>query len=137
MQSVYSEFRKIVVATPDAMAVQDGSRTMTYAQLDALADTIAAGFPSHNPAFVGIVMDHNVEMIASILAVLKTGAAYVPAEPSFPIGQMRLSDEYLCPRRTQGRRRRQEDCALSYRMCPGAEYHGDLSGNISLRKSLV
>ena len=71
------------------MAVQDGSRTLTYAQLDALADTIATGFPTRNPAFVGIVMDHSVEMIASILAVLKTGAAYVPAEPSFPIERIR------------------------------------------------
>ena len=85
MQSIYSEFRKKVVATPDALAVQDCSRALTYAQLDALVDTIATGFPTRNPAFVGIVMDHSVEMIASILAVLKTGAAYVPAEPSFPI----------------------------------------------------
>ena len=34
-------------------------------------------------------MDHSVEMITSILAVLKTGAAYVPAEPSFPIERIR------------------------------------------------
>ena len=71
------------------MAVQDGSRALTYAQLDALADTIAAAFPDRNPAFVGIVMDHSVEMIASILAVLKAGAAYVPAEPSFPVERIR------------------------------------------------
>ena len=89
MYSIYSEFREKVVAMPDAMAVQDGSRALTYEQLDALADTIATGFPTRNPAFVGIVMDHSVEMIASILAVLKTGAAYVPAEPSFPIERIR------------------------------------------------
>lgn len=33
---------------------------------------------------IGIVMSHRIEMIASILAVLKSGAAYVPAEPSLP-----------------------------------------------------
>ena len=65
MQSIYSEFREKVVAMPDAMAVQDGSRALTYEQLDALADTIATSFPTRNPAFVGIVMDHSVEMIAS------------------------------------------------------------------------
>ncbi len=65
MQSIYSEFRKIVTAAPDAMAVQDSFRALTYAQLDALADTIATGFPVRNPTFVGIVMDHSVEMIAS------------------------------------------------------------------------
>ena len=85
MQSIYSEFKKIVLSSPDEIAVKDDLRTLTFAELEALVDTIAAGFPVRNPAFVGIVMDHGVEMIASILAVLKTGAAYVPAEPSFPI----------------------------------------------------
>ena len=89
MQNIYSEFRRIVAATPDALAVKASIRALTYAQLDALADTVAAAFPVGNPAFVGIVMDHSVEMIASILAVLKTGAAYVPAEPSFPIERIR------------------------------------------------
>ena len=65
MYSIYSEFREKVVAMPDAIAVQDRFRALTYAQLDALADTIATGFPKRNPAFVGIVMDHSVEMIAS------------------------------------------------------------------------
>ena len=85
MQSIYSEFKKIVSSSPDGIAVKDDLRTLTFSELEALADTIAAGFPVRNPAYVGIVMDHGVEMIASILAVLKTGAAYVPAEPSFPI----------------------------------------------------
>ena len=89
MQSIYSEFKKIVLSSPDMVAVKDDSRTLTYAKLDALADTIAAGFPVREPAFIGIVMDHSVEMIASILAVLKSGAAYVPAEPSFPIERIR------------------------------------------------
>lgn len=79
MQSVYSEFKKIVSSSPDVTAVKDDIRTLTYAELDALADTIAAGFPGGKPACVGIVMDHSVEMIASILAVLNTGAAYVPS----------------------------------------------------------
>ena len=89
MQSVYSELKKTVSTSPDNVAVQDDFRTLTYAELDALADTIAARFPVADPACVGIVMDHSVEMIASILAVLKTGAAYVPAEPSFPIERIR------------------------------------------------
>ncbi len=35
-------------------------------------------------------MDHGIEMIASMLAVLKRGAAYVPAEPSFHIDRIRF-----------------------------------------------
>lgn len=52
-----------------------------------MVDMIADSFPDGTKA-VGIVMRHRAEMIASILAVLKTGAMYVPAEPSFPSGRI-------------------------------------------------
>ena len=48
-----------------------------------MADTIAARLPE-NAKRIGIILDHSVEMIAAILAVLKCGAAYVPVEPTFP-----------------------------------------------------
>lgn len=34
--------------------------------------------------FVGIVMDHSIDMIINIFAVIKSGAGYVPMEPTFP-----------------------------------------------------
>lgn len=89
MSTIYKEFRKQVEARPDHLAVMGTERTLTFAELDAMADTIASRFPQEHPVFVGIVMDHSVEMIASILAVLKAGAAYVPAEPTFPIERIR------------------------------------------------
>ncbi len=74
-----------VSETPDASALVDERKSMSYKELDAMATDIAAMFPVKSPSFVGIVMDHSVEMIATIFAVLKSGAAYVPAEPSFPV----------------------------------------------------
>ena len=68
---------------PSALAVKDECRALTFNELDALTDTIAERF-NGAPKFVGIVMDHGVEMIASMLAVLKVGACYVPVEPFFP-----------------------------------------------------
>lgn len=41
-------------------------------------------FYNARPNFVGIVMHHGAEQIAAMLAVLKSGAAYVPAEPTLP-----------------------------------------------------
>ena len=85
METIYSMFRKQVEAQPEALAVMDEKSRLTFAELDAMATEIASGFPGQdNPARVGIVMTHSVRMIATILAVLKSGAAYVPAEPSFP-----------------------------------------------------
>ncbi len=84
MKTIYDVFKQQVTAHPDAIAVMDEKKSLTYGELDAMATEIADGFPIKNPAKVGIVMSHSVEMIATILAALKSGAAYVPAEPSFP-----------------------------------------------------
>lgn len=76
-------FAARVEASPNRIAVRDEKRTLTFVELDQMANTIIAQFP-FMPTRVGIVMDHGVEMIASIWAILKAGAGYVPAEPSFP-----------------------------------------------------
>lgn len=89
METIYSLFKLQVTERPDALAVMDDKRQLTFAQLDRLIDTIASKFLSNHPKFIGIVMDHGVEMIASILAAVKVGAAYVPAEPSFPVERIR------------------------------------------------
>ena len=81
--TIYGMFKRQVELQPDAVAVIDGHKRYTYAQLDALACGIAANF-EEEPTRVGIVMSHGVKQIAAMLAVLKSGAAYVPAEPSFP-----------------------------------------------------
>ncbi len=84
MKTIYEAFKEQVEARPDALAVMDEQQRLTYAELDALANEIAGSFPVEHPAQVGIVMPHGVSQIATILAALKTGAAYVPAEPTFP-----------------------------------------------------
>lgn len=89
METIYSLFKLQVNTCPDTLAVMDDHRQLTFAQLDQLIDTIASKFLNNHPKFIGIVMDHSVEMIASILAVIKVGAAYIPAEPSFPIERIR------------------------------------------------
>lgn len=89
MKTIYETFKMQVEARPDALAVMDEQRQLTYAELDRLVDTLIAQFPVKNPVFVGVVMDHSVEMIAALLAVLKSGAAYIPAEPTFPQERIR------------------------------------------------
>lgn len=87
--TIYSSFKQQVAANPTSVAVFDGQRTLTYSELDCLADTLASTFPAR-PEFVGVVMDHSVQMIAALIAILKSGAAYVPVEPSFPQERIRF-----------------------------------------------
>lgn len=89
METLYAYLQAQVEQQPDAVAVIDDRRTVTFRELDALATRIAATFPTH-PRCVGVVMNHSVEMIAALFAILKTGAAYVPVEPSFPAERIRF-----------------------------------------------
>lgn len=82
--TIYSKFREVALRQPEAPAIIEEAETLTYAQLDRLANRIMARFYDRRLPVVGIVMSHGAEQVAAMLAVLKSGAAYVPAEPSLP-----------------------------------------------------
>lgn len=83
-KTIYNIFSRWVSLQPDATAVVEDGRSVTYRQLDVMANAIMTKFYTEDYPTVGIVMSHGIEMIAAMLAVLKSGAAYVPAEPSLP-----------------------------------------------------
>ncbi|MCI9080343.1 MAG: amino acid adenylation domain-containing protein [Lachnospiraceae bacterium] len=87
MDTIYSLFQKTVTENSDKTAVIENDRTLTFGELSNLVDLIAGSFPEKITS-AGIVMSHRAEMIAAILAVLKCGARYVPAEPGFPTGRI-------------------------------------------------
>lgn len=86
--TIYAYFQKIVSEHPNAPAIIERERTLSFAELSSLADRIARALPDGIRS-VGIVMSHRAEMIAAMLAAAKRGARYVPAEPSFPKGRIR------------------------------------------------
>lgn len=76
-----------VRATPDAIAVQFADETLTYQQLDVLANRvarrlIAAGVTTDD--IVGVCAERSLAMIVSTLGVLKAGGAYLPLDPGYP-----------------------------------------------------
>lgn len=83
-KTIYRIFSQWVTEQPEAIAVVEDGRSATYRELDDMANAIMSKFYSKQYPAVGIVMSHGIEMIAAMLAVLKSGAAYVPAEPSLP-----------------------------------------------------
>lgn len=92
MDTIYSLFQKIVKENYDKTAIIENTRSMTFGELSDMVDIIAGTFPDKVDS-IGIVMNHRAEMIAAILAVLKCGARYIPAEPSFPTGRIRYMME--------------------------------------------
>ncbi|MTA15407.1 MAG: amino acid adenylation domain-containing protein, partial [Actinobacteria bacterium] len=84
--------RANVAERPDAPAVSCGEVTITWAELDRRSSRLArrltaAGVrPSDR---VLIQLPRSVDLIASIVAVLRTGAAYVPVDPGYPAARRR------------------------------------------------
>ncbi len=88
MDTIYSMFKDIVSAYPDMPAIIEDDRVLSFAEFSGMVDRIADTFPGEVHS-VGIVKRHRAELIASIFAVLKCGARYIPAEPDFPTGRIR------------------------------------------------
>ncbi|KLR61473.1 amino acid adenylation enzyme/thioester reductase family protein [Actinobacteria bacterium IMCC26207] len=78
--------------TPDALAIDDGSKT-TYRELREQAEQVAASLCAHGVGrgdFVGICMGRSAELLAVVLGVLASGAAYVPLDPAYPKERLRF-----------------------------------------------
>lgn len=83
-ETIYSVFKEQAIKTPNDIAICEDERIVTFAELDSLVDRILSKFYNKHYPLIGIVMDHGIKQIAAMLAVLKSGAGYVPAEPSLP-----------------------------------------------------
>ncbi|MEU0333858.1 amino acid adenylation domain-containing protein [Streptomyces sp. NPDC006193] len=74
-------------ATPDAVALEDGDTALTYRELDERANRLAHVLRASGAAAgtrIGVCLPRDQTMIVALLAILKTGAAYVPLDPSYP-----------------------------------------------------
>ncbi len=77
--------------TPDAVAVASGDVLVSYRELNARADRVArvlAASGARPETVVAVVMDRSVALVAAVLGVLKTGAAYLPVDPAYPVGRI-------------------------------------------------
>lgn len=83
-RTIYGRFSEMVVKYPDSPAVIEENRSYSFSELDSLCDEIMSKFYDSEMGCIGIVMSHGAMQIAAMLAVLKSGAAYVPAEPALP-----------------------------------------------------
>ncbi|MEV5013905.1 non-ribosomal peptide synthase/polyketide synthase [Streptomyces sp. NPDC053780] len=73
--------------TPDAVAVVCGSGSLTYAELDRRANQLARHLQEQGLGaedFAAIALPKSLDAIISMLAVVKTGAAYLPIDPEYP-----------------------------------------------------
>ncbi|EJM23964.1 non-ribosomal peptide synthase/amino acid adenylation enzyme [Pseudomonas sp. GM21] len=84
---VHEQIAAQAVATPDALALQVDGQSLSYVQLNTQANRLAHRLIENGAGpgqRVGLALHRGPQLIVSLLAVLKSGAAYVPLDPSYP-----------------------------------------------------
>jgi non-ribosomal peptide synthetase component F len=84
---IHELFEEQAARTPDADAVVFGAERLSYRELNERANQWAHHLRSLGAGpekLVGIAFERSPEMIAGVLAILKSGAAYVPLSPDTP-----------------------------------------------------
>ena len=80
-----------VTADPDAIAVDCAGNRLTYVELDRRANQIAHALQAAGAGtggLVGICLDRTPDMVAGMLGILKSGAAYLPLDPRYPMDRL-------------------------------------------------
>lgn len=88
---VHHLFEEQAARTPDAVAVVDQRRHLTYRDLNAQAGTLARQLLALGvgpDSCVGVCLPRSVELVVGVLAVLKAGGAYVPLDPDYPMERL-------------------------------------------------
>jgi amino acid adenylation domain-containing protein len=84
---IYELFETQIGNTPDAVAIVDEDRQLTYAELNRKANQLAHMLQARGvkpEVVVGLYMERSPEMIVGLLGVLKAGGAYLPLDLTFP-----------------------------------------------------
>ncbi|WP_139488457.1 non-ribosomal peptide synthetase [Brevibacillus dissolubilis] len=84
---IHEWFETQAQETPDAIAVEHGDQSVTYAELNLRANQLAHHLQKNGAGsdqLIGICTERSIEMIVGILGVMKAGAAYVPIDPAHP-----------------------------------------------------
>ncbi|MGV9802867.1 amino acid adenylation domain-containing protein, partial [Mycobacterium sp. NPDC003449] len=85
--SIPVAFDRQLALAPDAVAVSSAARSMTYRELDDESNLLAYKLVDRGAGpgrYVALLLERSADAIVSILAILKTGAAYLPLDPAHP-----------------------------------------------------
>ena len=94
--SIAELFEEVARENADRIAVVEANGQLTYAALNERANQLAACLEQQgvkNGTRVGLALDRSIAMVVSMVGILKTGAAYVPLDPDYPVERLRFMIE--------------------------------------------
>ncbi|MGZ9928641.1 amino acid adenylation domain-containing protein [Streptomyces sp. NC-S4] len=98
--TVADRFAERAAAIPDAVAVVAGTDRLAFAELDERADRLAALLAARGAgpeSVVALAVPRSAASVVAILAVLKTGAAYLPLDLDYPADRIALMLDDAAP----------------------------------------
>jgi amino acid adenylation domain-containing protein len=84
-------FEQQVARDPSAVALTDGGTSLTYGELNSRANRLARLLVARGAAperFVAVALERSADLVVALLAVVKSGAAYVPLDPHYPADRL-------------------------------------------------
>ncbi|MGI5282057.1 amino acid adenylation domain-containing protein [Nonomuraea polychroma] len=93
LPNVVESFQRQVASTPERIALVAGDERLTYAALEAAVDRLAVRLAAAGAGpgtLVGICAGKSAACVTAMLAVLRTGAAYLPLDPAHPAARIEL-----------------------------------------------
>ncbi|HXB23008.1 MAG TPA: amino acid adenylation domain-containing protein, partial [Candidatus Solibacter sp.] len=93
-------FEAQVVRTPRAVALSFEESSVTYEQLNERSNQVGhylMGLGIKPGMLVGIALEHSVDVVVTIIATLKAGAAYLPIDPKYPQARIAHMLSDACP----------------------------------------
>jgi amino acid adenylation domain-containing protein len=85
-------FARQARSTPDAVAVVAGDEALTYRDLDVRVDRLAVRLVAagvRTESMVGVLQQRSVDLVVSLLAILRASGTYVPLHAAHPVDRMR------------------------------------------------
>ncbi|MEO3977768.1 amino acid adenylation domain-containing protein [Streptomyces sp. CAU 1734] len=86
-------FGEQAARTPDRVAVVHGTELLTYRELNTRANRLAhrlIELGAGPEQLIALALPRSAELVVAVLAVLKTGAGYLPVDPDYPADRIRL-----------------------------------------------
>ncbi|WP_026425984.1 non-ribosomal peptide synthetase [Actinokineospora inagensis] len=89
--TIHQQFAAQATRTPDAIAVEAADGTLSYAELASRVEALAGDLVRRGAAperIVALALPRSVDMVVAMLAVLRSGAAYLPLDPDYPTDRL-------------------------------------------------
>ncbi|HMA97192.1 MAG TPA: condensation domain-containing protein, partial [Polyangiaceae bacterium] len=105
---IHEPFEASAERTPDAPAVEEDGVSLSYRELEQRANRIARALQARGAGpnvYIGLCLCRGIDLVAGLLAIAKSGAAYVPLDPTYPKDRLSfmLTDSQVALVVTEGR----------------------------------